>query len=316
MIWILSYLFRLLPLRWALLCGRILGNIWYYLVPIRRRVALDNIKHALGDRLSAREQRLMVRRSFQHLIMMGIESLRMHDMSAELSEQMVRRENYEHYSTALKKGKGVIIVSGHVGNFELLACSQAIRDEPIHLVMKDFSNKSAHKFMAETRRVTKLQTIPPRRSKNIIKEKLAKKELVGIMVDQHLRSFRALVCSFFGRLASTTPAPARFALESGAPIIPIVCYRDKRDGYHAIRVEPEFELEMPYEDEKKNLWHNTERLNRVVEGWIREFPDQYFWVHRRWKVHEKPDGWEIPPELEHLLKSKSERSPDEPLKWE
>jgi len=301
MIWIVSYLFRLLPLPWAMLCGRILGNVWYYLVPIRRGVAQDNIKIALGDRLNLREQRRMVRRSFQHLVMMGIESLRMHDMTEALSKQRVRRENYEHYSAALKKGKGVIIVSGHVGNFELLACSQAVRGEPIHLVMKDFSNKSAHKFMAETRRVTKLQTIPPRRSKNIIKEKLAQNKVVGIMVDQHLRSFRALVCSFFGRLASTTPAPARFALESGAPIIPIVCYRDKRDGYHAIRVEPEFELEMPYKDEKKNLWHNTERLNRVVEEWIREFPDQYFWVHRRWKVHEKPGRWEIPPELEHLL---------------
>ena len=305
--WVLSYIFRLLPLSWAMLCGRILGNFWYYLVPIRRRVAQNNIKIALGDRLNDREQRLMVRRSCQHIVMMTIESLRMHNMTVELSKQIARRENYEHYLTALKKGKGVIIVSAHVGNFELLACSQTIRGEPIHLVMKDFSNKSAHRFMAETRRVTKLQTIPPRRSKTIIKEKLAQKEIVGFMVDQHLASYRALVCDFFGRLAATTPAPSRFAIESGAPIIPIVCYRDKRYGYHVIRVEPEFELEMPYEDEKKNLWHNTERLNRIVEGWIREFPDQYFWVHRRWKVHEKPDGWEIPPELEPLLVQNKEQ---------
>ena len=134
---------------------------------------------------------------------------------------------------------------------------------------------------------------------------MARNEIVAFLVDQHLPPHRAIVCEFFGQLAATTPAPTRFALETGAPIFPVTIFRDQKAGYHLARFEPEFKIENQYDDPEKNLWHNTERLNRILEKWIRERPDLYLWVHRRWKVQENPIGWEIRPELQHLLSQDS-----------
>jgi len=108
---------------------------------------------------------------------------------------------------------------------------------------------------------------------------------------------RAIVCEFFGGLAATSPAPARFALETGATII--ACHIERADdaGHHILKIEPPFVLETPYQDFDANVRHNTERLNRMIEGWIRAVPEQWLWLHRRWKVDDDPTGWEIPPAL-------------------
>jgi KDO2-lipid IV(A) lauroyltransferase len=75
-----------------------------------------------------------------------------------------------------------------------------------------------------------------------------------------------------------------------------VINRQGKTGYHQIRVSPAFDLETPYNDQDRNIRHNTERLNRIIEQWIREAPDQWWWVHKRWKVQDNPEGWDIPEE--------------------
>ena len=222
-------------------------------------------------------------------------------LTTALASTLVRRENWETYLDAQRRGKGIIVVLGHIGNFEMLAASQSLLGEPLHAIVKDFSWRPFNDFVAIVRQRTNYRTIPPKRSSAEIRARLAENASVAFLVDQHLSHRHAIVCEFFGQLAATTPAPTRFALETGAPILPAVTFRDPRSGYHVVRIEPEFHLEAPYDDPGKNLWHNTERLNRIIEGWIRSRPDNYFWVHRRWKVHDKPEGWNIPTELTHLL---------------
>jgi len=101
-------------------------------------------------------------------------------------------------------------------------------------------------------------------------------------------------CDFFGQWASTTTAPSSFAFETDAAIIPGVINRQGKTGCHRARLFPAFEQETPYNDMDMNIRHNTERLNRIIEQWIREAPDQWWWVHKRWKVHDNPEGWDIP----------------------
>ena len=300
MIAALSLFFCTLPLSWAMAVGKALGWVWYYLLPIRRRVALDNVERALGDSTTHSERRRIVRRCFQHLTMMAVESLRMPTLTEELSKELVRREHFDPFLDALGRGKGMIVVLAHLGNFEMLAATSGMRGLSVNAVVKDLKMKSVNRFVSEVRRRTNYKTVPPRRSKDQIRALLAQGETVCVLVDQHMGRHRSVVCEFFGQLASTSPAPARFAFETGAPIFLCAMFREKKAGHHVARMEPEFHLETPSDDLQENIWHNTQRINRVIEGWIRERPDMWLWVHKRWKVHDNPEGWEIPPALAHL----------------
>ncbi len=298
----ISWFFSRLPLGAALALGRLLGFIWHDLVPIRRGVARRNIAHALPD-LSRAEQRRIIRRCFAHQTMMAVESLRMRHMTRPLAEALVERRGMEHYNAARALGRGVILAMGHLGNYELLAASQGLRGEPVNAVVRVVGGAAVNRFVAESRARTGYKTIPPRKSRDQILATLARNEIVALLVDQHMPAHRGIVCAFFGLLASTSPAPARFALQTGAPILPVVVRRDPaRPGHHVLHVEPVFALETPHPTLDENIRHNTERLNLLLERWIRERPEEWLWLHKRWKVHDHPEGWEIPAHLAHLAR--------------
>jgi len=310
MIRILSWFFCKLPLPWALGLGRVIAWLWFYVIRIRRQVALNNLRQTLGAEIPVDEHSRIIRRVFEHLVWTGIESLRMTEMTAERASDLVRFEGEEHLAAAFARGKGLIGVISHVGNFEMLGVAVGLRGWPFTAVVKNIKNPAVQAFVSSYRRRLQFRTLPPKGCRDDIRAALKRNEGVGFVIDQHLPRHRAVVCSFFGRLAATSPAVARFGFETGSTILPTVIFRDpKRPGHHVIRVEPEFVLETPYADLQANIWHNTERMNRIVERWVREAPDQYLWLHRRWKVHENPEGWEIRPELTHLLSSppKSDR---------
>jgi KDO2-lipid IV(A) lauroyltransferase len=305
MIQALSLFFRSLPLGWAMAIGRFLGWVWFYLLPIRRGVALDNVHRVFGDTLSRQEQRRIVRACFAHQTMMAVESLRMPGLTAARAEVLVARVGMEHYWAARRCGRGVILAMGHLGNYEILAASQGLLGEPVHAVVRDFKSAAVSRFVARARERTGYRTIPPRRSKDQIVATLARNEIVALLVDQHMPPHRGIVCELFGMLASTSPAPARFAFQTGAVILPVVVRRDRtRPGHHTLFVEPILELETPHPTLEENIRHNTERINRILERWIRERPEEWLWMHKRWKVQDQPEGWQIPDALQHLAKSR------------
>lgn len=301
MLLLLSRLMRRLSLHRAMALGRVVGWIWYYLLPLRRSVARHNVARVFGDSIPVAEQKRIVRRSMTHLCYYVIEGLRMPDLTAERSAAWVAREHMERVDALLQRGKGIIAVTAHIGNFDLLGTSQTVRGYPVNAILKDITWKQGQLFWQQVRDATGLGRIAPRRSKERIRELLDQNEIVAFLIDQHMAAHRAMVCSFFGQLAATTPAPVRFAFETGAPIMPIWITRQAKPGYHCIHVEPEFVLETPHRHMEDNIRHNTERLNRIVEGWIRAVPDQWLWFHKRWKVHDAPQGWPVPEQLQHLL---------------
>ncbi len=295
---LLSRFFCALPRSWALALARAVGWLWYWLIPVRVAVARKNIRRALGP-LSRREERHLVRRCLQHVAMVGVETLRLPLLTVESSAELVLREGFEHLEVALARGKGVVIVGSHVGSFALFPASQAIRGVPASVILKDISYKPANDFWRAMQKRTGIHHIAPRRSKDEIRAALADNRAVVMVVDQHQPKHRAIVCEMFGQLAATSPAPARFAYETGAEVVTAVIFR-RPDGRHTMRIEP-FALESPYADASANIRHNTERLNRIIEGWIKEAPEQWLWLHKRWKVHDAPEGWDIPADLVHAL---------------
>jgi KDO2-lipid IV(A) lauroyltransferase len=302
MLLLLSRLLRALPLRWAMALAQGLGYVWYYLLPIRRSVARRNVERVFGSRLSAPQKAKLVRRACINLCAYAIEGLRMPGMTPASSAHTVARRDMHHVDNLLTRGKGIIAVTAHLGNFDLLGTSQSVRGYPVHAIVKDIKWPPAQAFWQSLRQATKLGRVAPRRSRQTIIELLRRNQIVAFLIDQHLPPHRAIVCRFFDALAATTPAPVRLAFETGAPILPIFIVRSAVWGHHEVQAHPEFILETPHPELQDNIRHNTERLNRLLEEMILAYPDQWLWHHRRWKVQEAPQSWHIPEDLQPLLK--------------
>jgi KDO2-lipid IV(A) lauroyltransferase len=300
LVW-LSRRVQRLPLETALRWARAVAWVWYYLLPLRRGVALANVRRVFPEAAPAR-QRQIVRRCMEGLCMHVVEGLRLPILTPELSRELVDGTGMQtHMDPLLARGKGVIAVTAHIGNFELIACSQTVLGYKVNAVVKDIHWKPAQAFWNQVREATRFGALPPRRSKELIREILGRNEIVAFAVDQHMAKHRAIVCEFFGQLASTTPAPVRFAMETGAAILPAFIVRTDDAGHHRMIFEPELVLETPYASTEANIRHNTERLNRILEGWIRAYPEQWLWLHKRWKVQDRPQGWDVPAPLRHLV---------------
>lgn len=294
---LLSKLFCLLPERAALAFGRAVGWLWFHVFPVRRRVALRNIERAMGDELERPEQRAVIRRCLQNQALFGVEALRFPLLDREESERLVERRGYEHMQAAIERGKGVVAVTAHVGNFDLLGVSQALRGLPLAIIYKDIHWKAGHKFFFGQRRAAGILPILPKRSEREILKALRKGMVVAFVIDQHMPPHRGMATEFFGMLASTTPAPVLFALRTGATLVTSHIHREGLSGKHVWEIDAQTPLEEPFEDRKANLRHNTDKLNRWLEGVVRRYPEQWLWLHKRWKVEDNPEGFELPEEL-------------------
>ncbi|MEO1482815.1 MAG: lysophospholipid acyltransferase family protein [Myxococcota bacterium] len=294
---ILSGFFCLLPERLAFALGRAVGWVWFHLLPVRRAVAVRNLHRALGAERSPGELRRIAAESFQHQALFGVELLRFPLMNVAESERLVERKDYHHLQNAVDEGRGVVAIFSHVGNFDLAGVSQALRGLPLAVVVKDIGWKPGHDFIFGQRQGAGIQTIRAKRSEREILRALRAGKVVAFVIDQHMPPHRGIATEFFGMLASTTPAPVLFAQRTGAPIVTSHIRRNGLGPTHVYEVDPPMILEEPFEDRKANQRHNTERLNRWLEGVIRRSPEQWLWMHKRWKIEDDPSGFDVPEDL-------------------
>jgi len=263
-------------------------------------MALSNIRHVLGNRLSKKERKRLVKACYKQQGMYAVEVFRIPSLTPELAEELVVIRNRELLDNAFKRKKGVILVTAHIGNLDLAGCSMAIRGIPVSIPARTIRSKMVGALVTRIRERTGVSLIPPHRSKDMVRQQLTENKLLVLVVDQHMGKRRSIVCEFFGKLASTSPAPARFGLETGAELVFGIIHREGNSGRHVIEFTP-FELETPYNDRDRDIRHNTDRINRFLEQQILAYPEQWLWLHRRWKVHEEPDGWDVPDHLKHLV---------------
>jgi KDO2-lipid IV(A) lauroyltransferase len=279
---------RAIPLPLALAYARAVAWVWYWLVPIRKSVALENVRRALGDEAP---RHTIVRRCFANLTMFAAEALRLPALTREDVERRVEVRGQAFLDAALAAGRGVIVVSAHVGNFDLLGCAHALRGVPANVVYKDIRWKPAHDFFFAARRRCGVTVIPPKGSERQILRALRANQVVAFVIDQHMPKHRGVACTFFGRYASTTPAPALFALKTGAVVIPALIRRVGNSGQHVSEFFPPMNMEEPHADRAENLKHNMQRMNDWLEAEIRKTPEQWLWLHKRWKIEQNLAEW-------------------------
>jgi len=264
-----------LPISWVQALGRVLGAIWYHVLPIRRRVVARNLALALPDVPLAR-RRAIARGTFAHVATVVLELLWSSRRTPVQLGRLVEVHGLDRYRVVREQGRGVVAATAHLGNWDLLGCSQAGAGVPLTIVTKTLSSPRIDRLWNRSRLASGLRLAAASGSIAQVIRSLRRGEVVGLVVDQRCPASEGGVrLPFFGHAAWTTIAPAVLAARTGAAILPVMTFR-RRDGTHVVLVGEEIER-------RATAPATMAHVNSILERWIRNHPDQWLWLHRRWR---------------------------------
>ena len=272
-----------LPLRPALKIGEFIGSGMYWLLKRRRELGYRNLTIAFGSALTDQEKQAILKTTFRNLGKSIIETLHFPKMSNAYLAEHVECVGLEHYLTAKAKGRGVLCLTGHVGNWEMSSHAHSAAGYPMSIVVRPLDNTYLNRTVEHLRTLHGNRLLA--RGQNGLKQivtALKANDTVGILMDQNTRRSKGIFVDFFGKPACTIPVIPLMALRYDVPVISAFVVRTGFDT-HRLLIGAEIEMERTG-DMQNDLAINTAKLNRVLEEIIRQYPDQWFWVHNRWKT--------------------------------
>jgi KDO2-lipid IV(A) lauroyltransferase len=249
-------------------------------LPRLRRVALSNLAMALPDLDRATRQRIAdgVFRSIARLLVAFARFPRMNRGSLG---DWIRYEGFEHFEQARQRGRGVLFATAHLGNWELSAFAHAWMSAPMYVVIRPLDNPKIDALVERRRTLSGNRTIGKKEYARGILKALHDNEAVGILVDQNASLEEGAFVDFFGVPACAGTGFAKLAARSGAAVIPGFALWVESERMYVLRFYPAIEITGDAEAD-------TRTLHRQLETVIREYPDQWLWIHRRWKT--RPPG--------------------------
>jgi phosphopantetheine--protein transferase-like protein len=259
---------------------------WLYrLLPLRRKVVLDNLQRVYGERVDTAEITRLAQAHYGHLGRLVWEFLWYPWLSRARKLALVRVENLDALLTAHAQGKGVLLLTGHFGNFEV-ATSAGLASFPeaqgrFHFVRRPIRPEWLDRLVTRRFRKAGFGVLPKRGGLDAILERLAAGDLVVFPFDQHAQRKDGVLVEFFGHPAGTFRSLAVIALSTGAPVVPASCWRES-DGRHVLRFENALDS-VENADANEAIRLATRSYNRALERLIVRRPEQWWWVHRRWK---------------------------------
>lgn len=281
---VLSYFFRFLPLAAALSIGKGLGILVYHLARRRRAMALDNLEKALGNEKTAEEIRWIARSSFKHLGMNLAEFFRYFSLDERSLREIVHFEGEENLKAALEKGRGVLALSAHLGNWELISLSLARRGYPLAVISKIPRSREVGRFWIGSRERMGIKIL---RGRGLLREgirHLAGGGILGFVLDQNARCREGVFVPFFGREACTLKSLALLARRTGAPVLPAFTFREGME--HRVVFEKPFNQETT-DDLEGDVLRWTGDYTAWTERVVRLHPEQWTWLHQRWRTRPK-----------------------------
>ena len=264
-----------------------LGKLWYRLDATHRRIATDNMNRAFEGEFNPAEIHNRVKANFIQLTRMGLEIPGLLKLNAGNVDDFVSIQGIHHLFQARKRGKGVIILTAHLGHWEMMALVSALKFQiPLHVLVRPLDFKPMDRLLTEIRSRTGNRIIAKVDSAAPIGRLLRRNQVVGILLDQNASWYDGVYVPFFGRTACTNKGLAMLALRYGASVIPAFNTR-RQDGRYHIIVEPAVSLSKTG-NLSRDVIVNTARFNQIIEKHIRMAPDNWFWVHRRWRIKSIP----------------------------
>jgi KDO2-lipid IV(A) lauroyltransferase len=264
----------------ALAVGRGLGGLLWRAAPKRRAIALRNLRIAFGDALDDAARERIGAESFRHFGMTALESIRFAFMPQARVDALLRVDPaaYDEFRALHAHGRGVLLVTGHVGNFEIMGRWLAGRGHELLALAREAADPGTTELMIRMRARMGIRVVTRGQRLRPIYEGLARGASVAIIADQNARD---VTVPFFGHPTGTFDGPARIALKSGAPMMFFSCVRDGRGGFDVRShgaVWPE-----PTGDRAGDVTRLAAAMNARLETIIRAHPEQWLWMHNRWR---------------------------------
>lgn len=292
---IISTLFRLIgiiPRNTAEKLSRWFGKTWFVLDRRHRNVAINNLTYVFGYEKSPTEIRQMARRVFANLVRILFEIGWAYRSSPREVVRHIRFDGLIHLHQAYRKGRGVMVLTGHLGNWELLSDAAGMLGYPINVIYRPLDFKPLDRFFEHLRGRSGARLFSKARAMRKVLRSLQNNELVGILLDQNSVRRAGVFVDFFGKSACTNKGLALIAQKTRSPVVPIFLVRE--DDKYRMVMGPEIPLVLTG-DKNRDTAENTRQFNRVLESMIRRYPEQWFWVHRRWKTRPLNEAAYPPP---------------------
>ena len=279
----ISFIVLALPVGIGLILGRIFGTLSFYILKKERKKAFENLDAAFGNTKSKAEKRSIAKKVFENLGKDLIEVISIQKFGRDNINRYISCRNIDILRRFVREKKGAIILSAHFGNWELLAHYLSMQGLPMNVIARRVRMGRLEAFLAGIRKKNNINVIYRDASAKEIVDLLRDGEFVGIMPDQDMDSVSGVFVDFFGKSAWTPSGPAVLNLLTGASIVPCFIVR-KAFGHEAVIGNPIETVKTL--DKRKDIMENTQRYTRVIEDYIRKYPEHWVWFHDRWKTRE------------------------------
>jgi Kdo2-lipid IVA lauroyltransferase/acyltransferase len=268
------------PRRFSFGLARCYTSLLDRALPRLRRVAERNLSMALPDLDPAARARIVdgVFRSIARLLVV---LARLPRLNRRNIKDWIRYDGYQHFEEALRRGRGVLFATAHLGNWELSAFAHALLSRPMYVVVRPLDNRRIDALVARRRALSGNRLIDKREFARPILKALKENQAVGILVDQNASPDTGVFVDFFGVPACASTGLAKLAAHSGAAVIPGYALWSEPEGRYLLRFDAPIEI-------TGDAAADTARLQRHLEAVIRRHPDQWLWIHRRWRT--RPPG--------------------------
>jgi KDO2-lipid IV(A) lauroyltransferase len=252
-----------------------------------RRVGERNLELAFPELSTKRERAVLLRGVFRHLGWQLVEFCRMTRYTAENTRGWMRTEGLDHYLAAQARGKGVLIVTGHLGAWELSSFYHSLMGYPMGMVIRRLDNRRLDEYVNGIRCLHGNRVLSKDDFARGLLTAMRQGETVGILMDTNMTPPQGEFVEFFGRQACTGTGLAHIALKTGAAVLPGFMLWEKAERRYVLHFGPELVLARTG-NAQADIVAATQQCTSAIEAWIRRYPDQWLWIHRRWKT--RPAG--------------------------
>ncbi len=274
-----ALLARVLPLRSLQALGNAMGSLLFRLLKPRREIALANLERVFGDRYDRRERERIINFSVRNMAKTMLELLKSGWLSEEQLREFVQIRGEEHLRQAVERGKGVVVITGHFGNWELLAATVGRLGYDLAVIARDANDQNTANIINRAREAAVAEVLPRESVREMLRV-LREGKILGILPDQHTER-GGIWLPFMGHLACTAPGPATLAQRTGSPIVPAFARRTEDDRLDLYFLPP---IEVPDTgDRQQDIRTATRLINDALSAEIMAHPEQWIWMHRRWR---------------------------------